>query len=393
MKAWALSALLASSGCLFLDGVNRPPTLTMSATITTTVKGASLALTTDARDPEDDPADVTVSFAVYDANSGALADPLCDYERTQLGHALDIRFFRSGIFRVDAVAADSHHAISGTASTMVTITDAPPVFADKSAVLPTSTPDACNLNAAGDVVTLGLSGSVTDADAAVRGGDPSCPPAERLTYTWRIVDAPTGSAPRLTSYDGGCAAATATSGPTLAVAAPTAQVCLWTDPTLTGATALYTVVLDVSDGTTTVTSPAGEVPVSADAPPCITGTNPIAGSYIVDRSELQRFDIDGVLDDRDAFGTPGITFAWSVWREADPVWREVPSWPMSTYQLDVSSFGVGETVRVRAEALDRTAARAPASLCAVDADDCSVASCAAAPAVCHKWKTWNLELR
>jgi hypothetical protein len=75
------------------------------------------------------------------------------------------------------------------------------------------------------------------------------------------------------------------------------------------------------------------------------------------------------------------------------VWRQVPSWPMSDYRLDVSSFGVGEKLRVRAEALDRTGARAPASVCAVDADDCAVASCASAPEACHKWKTWDLELR
>ena len=45
-------------------------------------------------------------------------------------------------------------------------------------------------------------------------------------------------------------------------------------------------VADVSDGTTTVTSPVGDVPVAADEPPCITGTNPVAGSYVVDRTEF-----------------------------------------------------------------------------------------------------------
>ena len=142
-----------------------------------------------------------------------------------------------------------------------------------------------------------------------------------------------------------------------------------------------------------MTSPVGDVPVGADEPPCITGTNPVAGSYVVDRTELQEFDVDGVVDDRDVFGTDGIGFQWSVWREADPTWRPVPSWTLSTYQLDVSSFGVGEKVRVRAEALDRTGALVPPTTCPPDADDCVVASCASAPNACHKWKTWDLELR
>ena len=71
----------------------------------------------------------------------------------------------------------------------------------------------------------------------------------------------------------------------------------------------------------------------------------------------------------------------------------MPSWNLSTYQLDVSSFGVGEKVRVRVEALDRTMTAVAPAVCAVDADDCTLASCASMPDACHKWKTWDLELR
>ncbi|MCU1279872.1 MAG: hypothetical protein JWM53_3418, partial [bacterium] len=270
----------------------------------------------------------------------------------------------------------------------------PPIFASDAKVVPTSTPDACNLNAAGDVVTLALQGIVADADAAVAAPDASCGRAETLSYVWRIAGQPSGTKPLLTLYDGkACAAPTAASG--LTVRAPDAktQVCLWTDPMIAGATAMYSVVLDVSDGTTSATSPAADVPVGADEPPCITGTNPVAGSYVVDRAQLQQFEVDGVVDDRDVFGSDGIGYAWSVWRENDPTWRAVPSWKMSTYQLDVSSFGVGENVRVRVEAIDRTGALASAATCGVDADDCVVMSCASSPNVCHKWKTWDLELR
>jgi hypothetical protein len=153
---------------------------------------------------------------------------------------------------------------------------------------------------------------------------------------------------------------------------------------------MYTVVLDASDGSSSVTSPVADVPVSPDAPPCITGEDPAAGSYVVDRTQTQSFQVTGVFDDRDPFGSASLTFAWSVWRESDPSWRVVPTHPQSTYALDASTFLVGEKVRVRVEAIDRTGALA--SGCAIDADDCTVSSCMPGGA-CHKWKTWDLELR
>ena len=170
------------------------------------------------------------------------------------------------------------------------------------------------------------------------------------------------------------------------------QVCLWTDPVLGAATAMYDVAVEVDDGTTLAAGPVANVPVGLDQPPCITGTNPVAGSYVVDRTQLQLFDVDGVADDRDLFGV-GISFLWSVWRGSDPVWRTVPSWTLSTYQLDVSPFGVGENVRVRVEAIDRTGSLASPAICPIDAADCVVSSCASSPNLCHKWKTWDLELR
>lgn len=395
MKAWALLPLLMSSGCLFLDGLNHTPTISIADGITTTTKGATLTVVAEGDDAEDGPNGVRYLFSVSDPRTHQPLDP-CDYDETTAGNKYSVTFYRVGVFEVDATVIDRDHA-SKDAKVMVTITDAPPTFVDKAKVVPTSLGDACHLYAGGDVVTLGLSGPVAGI-AAVSDADADrykigCSPSETLTYTWRISDWPGGAKPILTAYDGlGCVAPTAASGTTLDVPGPMSQVCLWTDPTLAAATSMYSVVLDVSDGTTTVTSPVGDVPVSADEPPCITGTNPVAGSYVVDRAQLQEFDVDGVVDDRDLFGA-GIGFAWSVWREADPTWRAVPSWSLSTYQLDVSSFGVGEKVRVRVEALDRTGAMVAPTICSPDADDCIVASCASMPNACHKWKTWDLELR
>jgi hypothetical protein len=397
MRVWALLPLLASSGCLFLDSLNHPPSVVIEPGVTTTIKGGTITVRATASDPEDEPSHVGVSFHAFDANNQPL-DQRCDYAATSYSQGppqYNIRFFRTGIFRIEAIAIDTQGAMSGAESVMVTITDAPPVFATQAKVVPTSASDGCGLRPAGDVVTLSLAGGgVTDDDSTVRADDPSCPPAETLTYTWRISNQPSGTEPVLTLHEGsGCAMPTVLSGPTASAPDAMTQVCLWTDPMIVGATGMYSVVLEVSDGTTTTTGPAADVSVSPDEPPCITGTNPIAGSYVVDRTQLQEFDVDGVLDDRDTFGGPNLTFAWSVWRQTDPVWRAVPSWTLSTYQLDVSTFGVGEDVRVRVEAIDRTGALASPSVCPVDADDCVVYSCASQPNVCNKWKTWDLELR
>ena len=398
-RLWALVPLLASSGCLFLDGLNHAPSVSIADGITTTNKGGTLTIVAEPSDPEDGALNTKVRFDVSTIDGSPL-DPSCDYLAITSGNHFDVTFFRAGTFRVTAVAEDSDHAMSSTASVMVTITDAPPVFVDQAIVQPTSTGDACHLYAGGDVVTLALAGptqgipAVGDADGGAHGV--GCAPSETLRYTWRITAWPDGAQPVLTAWDGqGCLPKTSSSGTTLAVSDASQQVCLWTDANVVAATAMYSVVMDVSDGTTTVTSPVGDVPVSADEPPCITGTNPVAGSYVVDRSQPQEFDVDGALDDRDRFDTGGITFAWSVWSESNPTWRPVPSWDLSTYQLDLSSFGVGEKVRVRVEAMDRTgpAGLVPPSICSPDADDCVVASCATAPNACHKWKTWDLELR
>jgi len=395
MRLWALMPLLASSGCLFLDDINHPPTVSIADGITTTNKGGVLTIHADALDPEDG-RNVSVAFELLDAVTLQPLDAQCDYDATTSGASYFVSFYRTGTFEITATASDSEHA-TAQAKVMVTITDAPPVFATKSMVRATSTRNACDLNAAGDVVTLVLAGPkavtepVSDADADAHHA--GCAPSETLMYSWRISDFPGGAKPVLTAFDGsGCLAPTSASGLVLEVPTPGTQVCLWTDPMLVGMTAMYSLVLDVSDGTTTVSSPVGDVPVAADEPPCITGTNPVAGSYVVDRAQLQTFDVDGVVDDRDRFGG-GISFVWSVWREADPTWRTVPSWSLSSYQLDVSSFGVGEKVRVRVEAIDRTGALASSAVCSPDADDCIVYSCASLPNVCHKWKTWDLELR
>jgi hypothetical protein len=238
-----------------------------------------------------------------------------------------------------------------------------------------------------------LMGSASDADLVPA----NCPGVETLHYTWNVRDG-SGGAVTLTPLDsnGNCAAPTASSSKTLVVTSPMAQVCLNTDPSVAGGSA-YTVTLTVDDGNN---NPTGgltplSVGVSADEPPCITGVAPEAGDYVVDRTQIQQFDVAGVIDDRDTLGQQ-LGLVWSVRRDSDTTWTEVPNWRVPSYQLDLSSYGVGETVHVRVEAIDRTCtdpATCTNSACPTTTADCIVNSCVSMTDACHKWKTWDLELR
>jgi hypothetical protein len=339
-----------------------------------------------------------VQFTV-EPSGGETLEP-CDYSIQTPGHSAIVTFYRTGVFFIRASTADTHGSPSpdaGDSIVMVTIDDAPPVFSVGAKTVPTDAVNKCNVFTAGQVVKVRLDGSVDDKDEPARKpDDPSCKPGEMVTYTWRVMSSPATAQPKLTPIvDGNCA--DVPGGTALVVPTFATQVCLWTDPKAENATSMYKVVLEAFDGKTLAMGLAGDgIQVSPDQPPCITGTQLPAGSYVVDRSQPQTFQVTGVADDLDGFGASALHFAWSVWRETDvdsmgvPVWRSVPSHPGSSYTLDASAFGVGEIVKVRVEAIDRTGARAG---CDIDDLDCHVTSCAASGATCNQWRTWTLELR
>ncbi len=392
----ALVPLLGAAGCLYLGSVNQPPVVQLDApSATSTIKGASIFVSGRASDDQDAPASLDIKFAVASADATPLA--ACDFTLTQGPHAksAEVRFFRTGTFAVTAATVDHLGARSNTATVMLTIVDAPPAFSTSAMLIATAPRNHCDVYTAGQTVPLRLEGSVSDADASATNPNGQCAPPEALQYTWRVVGMPSGARPVLTTWDSnnGCATPTAASGMTLTLTDAAAQVCLWTDTVAPASTSMYGIVLDASDGNSTVTSTTADLPVLPDQPPCITGTQDPAGSYVVDRTQLQQFDVTGVVDDLDPLGaqTSQLAFRWSVWRDSDPTWRVVPDWPSPTYQLDTSSFGIGEHVRVRVEAIDRGGSRSGA--CDPSLDDCAVTSCAAVSGACDVWKTWDLELR
>lgn len=394
MRGFALAPLLAA-GCLYTGVLNHAPSLQLDQpSVSTTYKGGVILVDAHASDDTDSPGDLlaNMQLELTSAVEGAPPDPTCDYSLTHFGGHIQLQIFRTGTFSLKATTTDHLAARSNSSTVIVTITDAPPRFGSSPAIVPTSAGNACNLFAAGDTIPLGFNGTVADADQ-FSARNPACGTVEMLSYTWRITSMPGSARPVLTAFaNNDCMPPDAASGTTLTLPSYTTQVCLWTDPTaMTTSTAMYSVELSASDGTNSSDKPVvANVTVSPDQPPCITGTQPVAGSYVVDRTLTQHFEVEGVFDDRDPFGSARLIYAWSVWRESDPSWRAVPLRPQSTYDLDTSGFLVGEKVRVRVEAIDRTGGRAVG--CDPNADDCVVTSCIPVGA-CHKWKTWDLELR
>ena len=384
---WALLPLFASSGCLFLDVPNTPPAPVQIIVQTQdNTKGTPINFHADTSDAEDGTR-LAYKWTVRAVNPPAASDPNCDIEEFQGGGADHlVAFYRPGMYEVIGTAVDSGGA-SRSGSTTITIDNAPPKFTGAGSAVQSSSYNLCGNNSAGQDITVHLDGGVQDDDFGKQSSFPGCKPTEALTYKWILTDWPGGAQkPVLTPFDGAhCAAATSDSGTSLVVTDPTAHVCVKTN----SGPGTYTVELDVSDdGHAFIGSHSAVLAVGPDEPPCITGTEPVAGSYVVDRTQPQSFYVDGAVDDLDSFDA-GIGYVWSVYRYADDSWRDVPSWSLSTYTLDLSSFGVGEKLRVRVEAIDRTGQRD--TTCSKASDDCTPYSCVTT--VCHKWKTWDLELR
>jgi hypothetical protein len=407
MRGWLLAPLLAASGCLYLGRVNQPPSISYNAAQpTSTTLGAQLRLGATASDDEDDPIDLIVTYVVKDAVTNVEADPRCDYNASEDDHHghVTLQFFRTGTFLVYATVKD-HRGAEGETSLMLSITNAPPVFGmDVKPQQSSGGGNLCDKNSAGETITIGLAGPkgvplAQDPDAIAPGT--GCGGGTPFTATWRIVGQPAGTKAVLTKYLGnGCDGRAATSGPSLTVDSPTTQVCLWTDANFQSGVGMYTVVMEISDGVSTTASPAVDIPVGPNELPCIASTTPTIGGYVIDRTEHPyTLWVNSATDDQDVLTSAPdspIKFVWSISTESDPTWRDVPDYTLPSYDLDPTTFGVGEVVHVRVEVLDSRGVRAlDAGLCQPTVPDCDVISCADKNigGTCHKWRTWDLELR
>jgi hypothetical protein len=387
------------AGCLYIGVINEPPRAELRLVLDTKpIKGATVSFQATLDDREDGVA-LTPTWLVRDMLAGGVELAQCDYALRQLNGQpgsprAEVQFFRTGTFEVAVATTDRFGAASPTAAVTVTVDDAPPRFAGPATLHPSgATADACNAYVDGEPLLLQLDGEVLDADRDVVGcaGQP-----ERLTARWSIDSMPAGSFPSL-ALAGSGACPPCPAAPTQAVltvetevSAPGwQQVCFCSGKAAATPLGSYPVSVHISDGLkeNELTAAPFDVRVDSDAPPCIDGTFPPAGSYVVDRTQPLTLTVVRVADDRDA---ATATLAWSLYTSSDPVWRAVPSYSGRQYSPDLAALPVGEHVRVRAVPLDRLGARAG---CAPDAAVCTAPTCLPNLPVCQEWVTWDLELR
>jgi hypothetical protein len=413
---WGILAL-ALSGCLYVGDVNRAPSasLTVMDPPETLIKGARLRLVATVGDPEDG-SDLPPIWSVelLDENPDFDPDPNCDYRLTPL-QALtagkpeaEVVFNRTGNWLVSVHTLDQYNAKSNTSTVMVQVVDSPPTL--DPGQLDLAAGDAkhaqCGTYTANQPLTLFYDAEVVDLDARLDAASFSCNQKdydEVLVYRWEILAMPAtshavlGAKPSKDSQllgDAPCPSARPAGLSRTFIPGekdyPRA-VCLYPDEGGTLTSFDYQVAMFVSDGKTEVRTNVFVAPVRADVQPCVTGTAPAPGAYVVDRNEVQRFSVTGVTDDLDGFGTANLTYQWSIWRELDPVWRTVPAWTLSTYELDTATFAVGENLRVRVQPIDRLGKR---DGCDLEDGACAIDSCLlGAGQTCQAWMTWDLELR
>jgi hypothetical protein len=398
LRAMMLLPLGLLAGCLYLGDRNDAP----SIAITSAPDHAFLGEVVKYNFSVSDDTDRTFSVApdLRDAN-GAAPDP-CSYRWVDNQTSnFSFAFFRPGTYTMAAVTADHRGAPAESARWSVVVTNEKPVLSNES-VATLSSRSQCEGFPAGRPVVLAFSGTIVDPDSQLGAANGAgCPTLPGMSYGWRIVGAPDDSAPVLTAYVGFCVPPNSLNGPVLAVDTPLDKVCLWPAATSKSLDS-YRVEFFASDQTNPeVAVESDPLAVVPDAPPCITREEPPADHFIVDRTKPKTLQVTGVDDDLDGSGDPDaqLHYQWSVWRQGDGHWYDVPHHDDSVYVVEPVEFNVGEELRVRVEVLDRNLSRGRASLvCSVDAEECVVDLCSTpvqtSPApTCRRWTTWVLEPR
>ena len=161
-RFWLLAPLFAASGCLYIEPLNEPPSIQLAnISAKSAHKGEPITMRAITRDEGEEIQSLTVDFEVKAIDDQPL-EP-CDYEKTQTGHQVTYTFYRTGMFAIAATTADTHgspSAESNNSTVMVTIDDAPPVFANDAAPIG-SGENLCGFHTGGQVVRMHLDSPTT----------------------------------------------------------------------------------------------------------------------------------------------------------------------------------------------------------------------------------------
>ncbi len=155
----------------------------------------------------------------------------------------------------------------------------------------------------------------------------------------------------------------------------------------------YDVSLTVTDPSQAHATVSSKIFVNPDQPPCIYSSSPLLTTPMLehDPSTQDVFQIMQVTDDGDPFPVPGTSttqFRWYISRNGQPFVFYNNNFPSLTLAAD--TYGIGDSVKVRVEVLDRNPATA-ASLfgCGDDNDLCEMVMGSG----CFQRVTWSVDFR
>jgi hypothetical protein len=406
----ALTAGLLPSGCLYLQSINHAPDAQIDvvnggSADNRPVKGTPIQLRATVHD-EEDGTDLDPGVWSVTADDGGSSDVNCDFvlshdAGTAGAQNVTLSLYRAGRWTVSFYVTDHQGARSNVSTYSLFVDDAAPSFSPGTLVPKDGWNNNCSAYRAGEPIVVQFPGTVNDVD---QPGLPSCPrTVETINYHWEIVGLPPSSHAAIGPLVGAACPPSppSGSGPVFEPDGLDSAVCLWPD-VIPGASAQitsnYGVQLWVRDNPTHdwIKSERLSVAVLPDLPPCISPANaqPAALEQILGRGDsitLWMPRVDDDLDPYDADHPMSLTqLVWSVHRTSDPTWRVVPNYSLPYYTVDADSFDVGEQVRVRVEARDRTG---QAATCDPDQDQCASASACLFGQQCQRWTTWTLDLR
>ena len=411
MEALAPIAVLAAAslfalgaGCLYFAGINRPPVASLrikagapnpkGPTQVVDVARRCLTVVLDASgssDPDDEDRGL-LNYAWRIDGRAAQSDNVVRFET--LGDEARATFTVAGEHTLAVVAIDPRRAASAPAEVHLRILDASP----QAEILRQTAPTECGDFTIGGGIGFAARNEDIDEDATC-GEMP-----EKFVYKW-VATVPPGSK-QASLVAGPCFDASPFPG-LLELPkdsdgdADSRLACLI--PDLPGT---YNLTLRVDDGAgrRAAEEQAGgqrvstSLVVAADRPPCMDGFIPPPGKlYLLDRALPARFEVTEVRDDLDGFpATDRTTFRWSLWHQADPVWRDLPSGAHAV-DLDPLRYAVDELVRLRVQASDRVKRSTAACdgnklLCDHATAYPGVASCFK-NTLCEAWVTWETRFR
>jgi hypothetical protein len=387
----ALLVLLATlSGCLFVGDVNQRPSVEVGVDDEGPYVGQSVTLLATAHD---DQSGVTTALTVT-GKDGAPVDA-CAVQQAIAPGGWQLRFWKAGPYTVTVTPTDREGAEGSSASTTLTVFEPQPTLPDASLSEGTAATECASWTATAAIPIKLPDPAIDPATSVPFPAHCGFPTTSTLTYAWSLVSQPTSA--------GTLGLATVTNGASKCPATPISSgltvdggttICLYPDPSVPVATpSTYGISVTVSTDVGTLPPVSIMVPVLGDAPACLDGSYPSAGSYVVPSDEATVFEVVGE-DDVSPAGT--LVYTWTVTRADGTSTVVQPATDGdddgARLSLDPTVLGVsvGETLQLRAEVVE-PGGIAPS--CADSDDTCAVASCVATSSACPTRATWTLEYR